>query len=58
VRYRALRSLHYITVDAEERVALEGDLVTQASPGKIEALLADGFVEEVKPDKASDKEGE
>lgn len=58
MRYRALRSLHYYTVDGEERMAAEGDFVTKASAGKIEALLADGFVEEVKPEKASDKEGE
>lgn len=57
MRYRALRSLHYYTVDGEERFASEGDFVTKASDGKIDALLADGFVEEVKPDKASDKEG-
>jgi hypothetical protein len=56
MRYRALRSLHYIDVDGEERIAAEGDFVTKASAGKIEALLADGFVEAVKPEKASDKE--
>lgn len=56
MRYRALRSLHYIDVDGEERIAPEGGFVTKASAGKIEALLADGFVEPVKPDKGSEKE--
>lgn len=56
MRYRALRSLHYYTVDGEERIASEGDFVTKASAGKIEALLADGFVEPVKPEKGSEKE--
>lgn len=58
MRYRALRSLHYYTVDGEERIINEGDFVTKASAGKLEALLADGFVEELKPEKASDKEGD
>ena len=54
--YRALRSLHYITVDATERIVAVGDPVTGASAGKIAALLADGFVEEVGDPNGSDKE--
>lgn len=58
MRYRATRSLHYIDMDGGERTVQEGAFVTKASAGKIEALLADGFVEAVKPDKGSDKEGD
>lgn len=56
MRYRATRSLHYIDVDGGERTVQEGAFVTKASAGKIEALLADGFVEPVKPEKGSEKE--
>lgn len=55
MRYRATRSLHYVTVDGEDRIVNEGEFVTKASAGKIEALLADGMVVEVKP-AAKDKE--
>jgi hypothetical protein len=58
MRYRATRSLHYIDVDGAERTVQDGGFVVKASAGKIEALLADGFVEAVKPDKASEKEGD
>lgn len=49
MRYRATRSLHYLTADGQDRIVNEGDFVTKAAAGKIEALLADGLVVEVKP---------
>lgn len=58
MRYRALRSLHYVDVDSQDRFVAPGEFVVKASAGKLEALLADGFVEAVKPAKGSDKEDE
>lgn len=48
MRYRATRSLHYLTVDGRDRIVGEGEFVTKAPAGKVEALLADGLVVEVK----------
>lgn len=59
-RHRALRALHYITEDGEDRTVQAGDFVTNASVGKIAALLADGFIEAAqtaKPEKAPRKDG-
>lgn len=58
MRYRATRSLHYLTVDGEERIVDEGDFVAKAPAGKIEALLADGLVIEVKRTAKEDEEEE
>lgn len=55
-RYRALRGLHYVDENAKERTVREGNLVTNASPGKIAALLEDGFIEEVDSDDESTEE--
>lgn len=57
MRYRATRSLHYVTADGQDRIVNEGDFVTKAAAGKLEALLADGLVVEVKkPAPAQDEE--
>jgi hypothetical protein len=46
-RYKALRTFFYTPVGGgEERLAVEGQEVTDASDGKIAALLADGLIEE------------
>ena len=45
-RYKATRSLHYIADDGTERLVDEGDWVEDASPSKVEALLADGLIRE------------
>lgn len=56
MRYRATRSLHYVTVDGEDRLVGEGDFVAKAPAGKLEALLADGLVVEVKRTPKEDEE--
>ncbi len=45
-RYKATRSLHYVADDGTDRLVAEGDWVTDLSPSKEEALLADGFIRE------------
>ena len=50
-RYRATRSLHYIDKDGQDRIVHEGDFVANASDGKIQELLADGFVKESRSSK-------
>lgn len=45
-RYKATRSLHYVTTAGEEVTVAEGDWVTDAPDGKIAELLADGFIRE------------
>lgn len=45
-RYKATRSLHYVTVDGTDRLVGEDEWVEDASESKVEALLADGLIRE------------
>lgn len=57
MRYKATRSLHYITEDGESRIVAAGDYVTNASQGVLDSMVADGFAEAVKA-APKNKEGE
>jgi hypothetical protein len=57
MRYRALRSLHYVDVDGQARTVVEGDYVTKAPEGTIEAALRDGFIKAARSDPKTEEEG-